>query len=254
MDTVSSHETEGTEMTEMTASTLHSAHSADTFHTRPPAARRPSFWLAPFAPATYREIGYTLTSLPTAVFGFSVMITLFCTGAGLTVTVLGLPVLALMLTTARGLGAFERGRARTLLDTDVPGPRPVSPTRTGIWGAITARLADAAGWKAALYQVIMFPWAVLSFCLSVTFLLTGWVYALYPLYHWVFARFTPWPGYRVFDYTDSSGVQHDYYITRPWQITGISLVGLILVFLTPQIVRGLTNVHRLAIRGLLSTR
>src|SRR5262249_14101354 len=136
VDPVSRYETEGPEMT---ASTL---HSADTFHTRPPAARRPPFWWAPFASATYREIGFTLTPRPRAAGGFPVVLPLFCSGLGLLVTALGLPVLALMLSAARGLGALERERARPLLDTDIPAPRPVSPTRTGIWGGITARLAD----------------------------------------------------------------------------------------------------------------
>ncbi|GAA2138929.1 hypothetical protein GCM10009760_20580 [Kitasatospora kazusensis] len=213
----------------------------------------PAFWRAPFAAAGFREVGFVLSGLPVAVAGFAFAVTCFAAGAGLLVTALGLPVLALLLAGGRGFGALERSRARTLLATEVTAPAPVRPSRPGFWGGVTARLADGAGWRAVLYQVLMFPWAVMSFVVSVTFLVTGWVIALYPLYHWVFARYTPWPGMQLFDYSEH-GVHHRYFVTSPFQIAAVSAIGLVLVFLTPQLVRGLTNVNRLAIRGLLGAR
>lgn len=233
--------------------------STSTYHPelRQPARQRsepaPAFWRAPFAGATFREIGFAVSGLPIAIAGFTFAVALFSLGLGLVVTALGLPVLALLLSGARGLGAVERRRARALLATEVAAPAPVRPARAGFWGSVTARLADAAGWKAMLYQVLMLPWAVLTFALSVTFLLTGWVVALYPLYHWVFARYTSWPGYQLFDF-NKDGVHYQYFITSPLQIAGVSAIGLALVFLTPPLVRGLTNVHRMAIQGLLGAR
>ncbi|WP_431679861.1 sensor domain-containing protein [Kitasatospora sp. KL5] len=236
----------------MTTAPLYSTtglHPADT-----PAARRPGFFRAPFSGTTYREVGYVLTGLPIAIAAFTVAVTLFSAGLGLAVTALGLPVLALLLSAARGFGALERYRARTLLGADIAAPAPVRPARAGFWGAVTARLADGAGWRGVLHQVVMFPWAVLSFALTVTFLVTGWVVALYPLYHWVFARYTDWPGYRVFDFTTDAGRHHEYYITSPAQIAGVSAIGIALVLLTPLMIRGLTGVNRLAARGLLGAR
>ncbi|MFJ4794408.1 sensor domain-containing protein [Kitasatospora purpeofusca] len=220
---------------------------------RPGAAHRteepPYAWRAPFSSYFYREVGYTLTGLPVAILGFVTAVALFALGVGTFVTVLGLPILAGLTTAARGFGRLERARVRGLLALDVPGPAPARP-RPGFWGAVTARLADAAGWKAVLYQVVMFPWAILSMTLSLVFLCVGWTLALYPAYHWVFARWTDWPGYRLFDFTNGSG-RHVYYIESPLQIAGVCLVGLLFVFVTSQLVRGLTNVSRLAARGLL---
>lgn len=244
--------TDDTEGPEMTSSALQHADHRYASPRRPDPAPA-AFRRAPFASSTYREIGFTLSSLPIAIAGFTFAVTLFSLGLGLVVTALGLPVLALLLAGARGFGALERGRARTLLAAEIAAPAPVRPGRPGFWGGVSARLADAAGWKAVLYQVLMFPWTLLSFVLSVVFLVTGWVLALYPVYHWVFARYTPWPGYRLYDYT-SNGVRHEYFVTSPLQIAGVSAIGLVLVFLTPLLVRGLTNVHRLAIRGLLGAR
>ncbi|MFI2608190.1 sensor domain-containing protein [Kitasatospora sp. NPDC018619] len=213
--------------------------------------RRPALWRTPFSAYYYREVGYALSGLPVAIAGFAVSITMFCFGLGTFVTVLGLPVLGALTSLARGFGRLERARVRGMLALDVPGPEPVRQVRPGTWGAITARLADAAGWKAVLYQVVMFPWAVLSFAVTLVFLLLGWSLALYPAYHWVFRAYTPWNGYRLFDFRDSDGVRHVYEIQAPWQIAALSLVGLVLVFLTTQLVRGLTNVNRLAAQGLL---
>ncbi|RKT16515.1 putative sensor protein [Streptomyces sp. 1114.5] len=211
----------------------------------------PPSWLAPLSRHHFREIGYVLTGLPVAIAGFTVAITLFCLGLGTFVTVLGLPVLAGLTTAARGLGRLERARVRGMLALDIPGPKPVRQARQGTWGAITARLADGSGWKAALYQVVMFPWAVFSFGMTLVFLLLGWSMALYPVYHWVFPTYTSWRGYRVFDFTDSHHVRHVYYIEGTWQIAAFSAVGLLLVFLTAQLVHGLTNVNRAAAQGLL---
>ncbi|WP_409058593.1 sensor domain-containing protein [Streptomyces sp. SYP-A7185] len=217
-------------------------------------AESPGFWRAPFAASTYREIGYTVTSLPLAIVGFTFAVTMFSLGLGLFVTVLGLPVLAAGLAGARGLGAAERGRARARLGLDVAGPDAVeTPRDGGAWAGMRARLSDGAGWRALLFQFVMFPPRVVSFVLSVTFLVTGWVVALLPAYSWVFPRYVDWPGYRVFDYT-SGGEHHAYYLESPVQIAGASLLGLTLVFLTPKLVRALTNIDRAAVRSLLGRR
>ncbi|MFD5435513.1 sensor domain-containing protein [Kitasatospora sp. NPDC127067] len=213
--------------------------------------RRPAVWRAPFSAYYYREVGYALSGLPVAIVGFVVSITLFCLGLGTFVTVIGLPVLGALTSVARGFGRLERARVRGMLALDVPGPAPVRRVRQGSWGAVTARLADGAGWKAVLYQVVMFPWAVLSFAVTLVFLLLGWALALYPVYHWVFPTYTSWKGYRLFDFHDSHGIRHVYDVQSPWQIAGLSLLGVLLILLTTQLVRGLTNVNRVAAQGLL---
>ncbi|MEV1025474.1 sensor domain-containing protein [Streptomyces sp. NPDC050264] len=210
--------------------------------TAPPAT---AFWRGPFDRSTYREIGHTITSLPVAIAGFVFAVTMFAVGTSTLVLWIGLPVLAGMLAGSRALGAAERGRARALLGLDVPAPEAPAPGLRG-------RLKDAAGWKALLFHTVMFPWRVLSFVVSVTFLLTGWAVALFPAYSWVFHRYLDWPGYRVYDFTTDAGVHHAYYIESPAQIAAVSAIGLVLVFLTPKLVRGLTNLDRAAIRSLLS--
>lgn len=211
----------------------------------------PSFWHAPFSAVTYREFGYTVTSFAFALVSFTFGVTMVSLGASLAVTVLGLPLLAAALAGARGLGAAERQRARTQLGLDVgePASRP-APRNPGWWSGVLARLTDTSGWKALLFHVAMFPWRVTSFCVSLTVLATAWTMALLPLYSWVFPTFVDWPGYKVFDY-DSGGTHHAYYLSSPFQIAGVALLGLVIVFLTPKVMRALTNVDRAAVRSLL---
>lgn len=211
---------------------------------------RPGFWRAPFSAEPYRELGFLLTAVPLAVLGFGYAVALFSAGLGLLVTVIGLPVLAALTAGARGFAALERHRARTLLGTEVGDPEPVRPSRPGFWGGVTARLADGLGWRAALYQVLMLPWSIFSAVLGLVLLTVGWVLAAFPAYQWVFARYTDWPGYQLYDFTTDAGVHHEYYLTSNWQIIGVSLLGLVFLYLTPPLLRGLTNVSRLAIRTL----
>ncbi|MGA4840942.1 sensor domain-containing protein [Streptomyces sp. G45] len=177
--------------------------------------------------------------------------TLLALGAGLAVTLLGVPVYAAMLAGARGLGAVERRRARDRLGLAVAEPEAARiPEAGGAFARMWARLGDGAGWRALVFQVVMFPWRVVSFALAVALWVTSWAVALFPAYSWVFARYTDWPGYRLYDYT-SGGEHHAYYIESPWQVAGVSAVGVLFVLLTPLVIRALNRVDRAAVRSLL---
>jgi hypothetical protein len=227
------------------------ARSAAAPLARPPAKRSPGFWRAPFDGSTYREIGYTLISLPIAVGGFTYAVTGFSVGVSTATTPVGLPVLAGTLGGARRLGALERRRVRAQLGRETPEPAaPPAVREAGWWARVRARLTDRAGWKALLFQAVMFPWRVASFCVSLTFVATGWALALLPAYSWVFPHYVGWPGYRIYDYT-SHGEHHQFYLSSPAEIAGTSLLGLAIVFLTPKLVHALTSVDRAAVRGML---
>ncbi|MEI5099058.1 sensor domain-containing protein [Streptomyces sp. PmtG] len=157
----------------------------------------------------------------------------------------------MLLAGARGLGAVERRRAREVLGLEVAEPEPVGASGEGGRRALGARLKDAAGWKAVAFQVVMFPWRVTAFVLAVTLWVTSWAVALFPTYSWVFAHYLDWPGYRVYDFTSSSGEHHAYYIESPVQVAGVGAVGIALVLLTPLVIRALNSVDRSAVRSLL---
>ncbi|MGP9019262.1 sensor histidine kinase [Streptomyces sp. BR1] len=152
---------------------------------------------------TWKEIAHLLANLPMALIGFVYVVVLVFTGAGLSVTVIGLPLLAVGLVGARQLGKLERARARALLGVriDEPTPIPAGGLRPGGRGGglrwLWSSLKDPVGWRNVLYEFIRLPWGVLTFAVTLT------------------AFFVAWP-----------------------------FLGLI--------ARGLTNVDRMMVRGLLS--
>ncbi|MEV7233207.1 sensor domain-containing protein [Streptomyces sp. NPDC051020] len=131
---------------------------------RPPPAR---FALDPW---TWKEISYLLSNLPMAVAGFVYTVFMIGIGVGLSVTVVGLPLLAGGLQGARLLGRAERGRARALLGVRIDEPSATALGRRdrGVLPWLWSSLKDPVGWRAVLYSFIRLPWGVLTF--TVTFL------------------------------------------------------------------------------------
>ncbi|CAM5744338.1 histidine kinase OS=Streptomyces alboniger OX=132473 GN=CP975_20690 PE=4 SV=1 [Streptomyces alboniger] len=114
-----------------------------------------------FSRHTWKEIAHLLANLPMALIGFVYTVTVLATGIGLTVTVIGLPLLAVALMGARRLGRLERARARALLGVrvDEPSPLPWGKRGGGLFQRLWMGLTDPVGWRTMLYDFIRLPWA-----------------------------------------------------------------------------------------------
>ncbi|MFG2607324.1 sensor histidine kinase [Streptomyces sp. NPDC048514] len=124
---------------------------------------------------TWKEIAHLLLNLPVAVFGFVYAVTVLATGGALTVTVIGLPLLALGLLGARQLGKLERIRARKLLGVRVEEPTPLPLARGGgLAQRLRMALKDPVGWRTLLYDAIRLPWGILTFCIVLISLFVLW--------------------------------------------------------------------------------
>ncbi|MGV9341068.1 sensor histidine kinase [Streptomyces sp. NPDC003688] len=201
---------------------------------------------APFEARAWREFGYVLLSLPIAIAMFVWAVTAMSLGAGLLVTFVGIPVLALGLAGCRGFGALERARARGLLRVDVAEPEPLTVRGPGALAWIGAVLKSGSSWRNLLFALLRFPWAVFSFAVGVSFWTYGWALLSYPLWFWVFPMYVGQGGIQL--YGDN---HHSVYLDNPFEITVTSLLGLVFTLLTPWILRGLTTVDALLVRGLL---
>ncbi|MFE2533043.1 sensor histidine kinase [Streptomyces sp. NPDC059371] len=135
---------------------------------RPPAVR-----LA-LDPGTWREISHLLVNLPASIIGFVYVVTMLATGAGLAVTVVGLPLLAAGLRGSRQLGKMERARARRLLGLRIDEPSPLPVRRTGFFGWLWSSLKDPVGWRAVLYDLIRLPWGIATFTVTLVSLFVLW--------------------------------------------------------------------------------
>ncbi|MFF7182091.1 sensor domain-containing protein [Streptomyces sp. NPDC008121] len=122
---------------------------------------------------TWREVAFLLANLPYALVGFVYTVVTVLLGVGLSVTVIGLPLLAFGLSGARGLGRAERARARALLGVRVDEPSRL-PRRHGFFPWLWSSLKDPVAWRTVLYSFIRLPWGVLTFTATLVALLVLW--------------------------------------------------------------------------------
>ncbi|MEU9283229.1 sensor domain-containing protein [Streptomyces sp. NPDC048275] len=220
------------------------------FHGAGAEARRhrlPAPLRAPIEARSWREFCYVMLSLPLGIIMFTFAVTMFSLGAGLLVTFLGIPVLAAALAGCRGFGALERARARGLLGVEVATPEPLRTKKRGVMAWMGAMLKSGSSWRQLLYALVQFPWAVFSFSVALSFWACGWTMLTYPLWFWVFPVYAGQDGLQIFG-DDTHSVQLD----NPFELTVTVLLGLLITMATPWIVRALTSVDRLMVRGLLA--
>ncbi|GGN84022.1 histidine kinase [Streptomyces albiflavescens] len=208
--------------------------------------RLPAPLRAPIEARSWREFGYVMLSLPLGIIMFTFAVTMFSLGAGLLITFLGIPVLAAALAGCRGFGTLERARARGLLGVEVSEPEPLRMKQRGAMAWMGAMLKSGTSWRHLLYAVVQFPWSVFSFVVALNFWAYGWALLTYPLWFWVFPMYGGQGGLQL--YGDDT---HAIYLDNPFEITVTALVGLLFTMATPWIVRALTTVDGLMVRGLL---
>ncbi|RCG23976.1 sensor histidine kinase [Sphaerisporangium album] len=129
---------------------------------------------------------YTLLGLPLAILSFCLLVPGLAAGTGLVVVWIGLPVLALTLVAARGLANVERSRLPEILGRPVALPRRKSAPAGSRWPRrMIQPVLDMQSWLDLLHGIVVFPVAIVTFVVTVTW----WALALtgltYPLYGWI---------------------------------------------------------------------
>jgi signal transduction histidine kinase len=190
---------------------------------------------------TYAELLYCLIGLPLGIAGFVFAVTTLSLSAGLLVTLIGVPILAVSLVVARGFGSAYRGLGRSLLGIDVETP-VVRRKRAGIVGYLT----EAHGWRAMGFMLVQFPLAIFDFVVAVFF----WGYGLFGTTYWVWWRSLPKQRDRD---KLHGGVQlfPHYFLDTPNREAVAFFLGLGLLLIAPYVVRGALAMDRALIRNLL---
>ncbi|MER7464479.1 sensor domain-containing protein [Streptomyces sp. NPDC097981] len=152
----------------MTAPVQVSHHAPD--NDRPPPIR------PALGAVAWKETVHLVSNLPLALVGFVYTVTMVATAGGLSVTAIGLPLLAAGLILSRQLGRLERARARVLLGVRVDEPTPLpGPRRAGgFFPWLWAGVKDPVAWRTVLYGLVRLPWGVLTFTAALVGLLVLW--------------------------------------------------------------------------------
>ncbi|ARQ69239.1 sensor histidine kinase [Streptomyces marincola] len=203
----------------------------------------------PFQLRTLREGGHALLNLPMAICGFVLAVSGITVSAGLLITFVGLPLMALTLLTLRAFGDVERARARLFLGTNVPRPESPRP-RNGRGGPLAWTLAVLRGnasWRAAAYALVHLPWALFTFTVVAVFWAAGWGMLTFPLWFWTIERYTDEPGVGVNVDGEGGGWVWD----SPPEAVLVAAFGLLTLIAGAWLIRGMAVVDRLLVGGLL---
>jgi signal transduction histidine kinase len=197
----------------------------------------------PFRKRSAAELLYALLGLPLALPGFLYVLIALPVSLVMTMVLLGIPMFTVAMKGARGLGGLYRAVARRVLDLRVVTP-PHRRAAAGLMAGFTSAMSDSTGWRAMLYLLIKFPLALVTLACAAVF----WAYGLglltYPVWHLLAGSATD-----VFPHA-SPGAGGLLLGTVPSILT-TSIVGLVLLFAAPWVVRSLVLLDRLLIGGLL---
>jgi len=143
----------------------------------------------------------------------------------LPVFLLGVPVLGVTLWVTRRLAWLERGRFRLVLDVDIPDSQP-RRLSGGLLSQLRTRMASPAGWREAGYMLARLPLGVAQFTLTIIFWSVPVAMLTLPIYNWALPN---------------GGAALGFGITvRSWWSTAlVGVLGLVLLVLSPRLVRWL---------------
>jgi len=128
-------------------------------------------------PRGWTQLTHHLLGLPLGIAYFVWLVTGLSLGAGLAITLLGIPILTLVLANVRPLLMAERGMANALLGTDLP-PVAIAPRGDGWLGRLKAYWTDGTTWRGTLYLLLRFPVGIFTFSVAVAAYSTaGWALA-----------------------------------------------------------------------------
>ncbi|GAA5045201.1 sensor histidine kinase [Nocardia callitridis] len=203
--------------------------------------------LAPFQAQTWKEFAYLLAVFMLGGVAISYLFTGVGGGALLVVTIIGAPVLALVLLGGRLWSVIYRALARHLLDTDVPEPPPFAP-KPGLIGFLVGAFTDAVSWRALGFLFLQCAIA-----------LVGGYLLLVGIAMTVFTALSPIP-WVLFHPTniDADGVEHhslgqfgNYFIDSWPRVLGLAAIGVIGCFVLPWLLRVFCWVQRVLTVALL---
>jgi signal transduction histidine kinase len=135
-------------------------------------------------PRTYGGIVYLLLALPLGIAEFTFLVTALALGAGLAITLIGIPILIATVFAWRWVAQAERRLIGALTGRVIPDPYRPTPAEGSIWRRLQARLADPATWKDLVFLLLQFPLGALAFIVAAGVLSVGVAALLAPLTFW----------------------------------------------------------------------
>lgn len=211
----------------------------------PPQPRRKSlagrFFGVAADPRAYAGLFYMVLALATGIFYFTWVVTGLSLSAGLAVLIIGIPFVILFFGSVRVLSLVEGRIVEVMLGERMPRRPLYSGRGRSLMQRIGDMFTDPRTWSTLLYMLLMLPLGIAYFSLAVTLLAVSLSFMAAPLLVWFGEIDT---GVRVggwqFLYVDN-----DYVSTslEPWALPLLFVAGVLLLFVTLHVARGLGTLH-----------
>ncbi|MGW4326508.1 sensor histidine kinase [Nocardia sp. NPDC004573] len=203
--------------------------------------------LAPVRARFWKELVYVLTVFVLGCLAVTYLFFGFGGGLYIAVTVIGLPILALVLLGGRVWGRIYRALAKDLLGVAVAPPPSFAPA-PGLIGYLKSAFTDRASWRAVVFLLAQAVLGVaVGYLVLIVVAMTVFT-ALSPI---------PWALVRPTN-VDASGVEHtsmvqfgEFYVDSWPKVLGFALVGLLGCLALPWPLRGVCWLHGLLTVALL---
>ena len=112
-------------------------------------------------PATYRAALCLVLLFPLGIVGFVWVVLTLVIGVGLSITLVGIPVVAASLVGAREIATVGRRLAHWGFKAKIATPPPLV-RGVGLLGWLGAVLLDTVNWRSALYLLLLLPMGIVS--------------------------------------------------------------------------------------------
>lgn len=190
-----------------------------------------------------REFLHAVLGLPLGIAAFSLAVSELSVAASLLATIVGLPLLVAGGLAARWLGGWLRIFSNTMTGDHVAAPPPFR-ARPGVLGWVRSGITDAAAWRARLYLLLKLPLGVVSSVTAVAMYSSG----VAALTYWMWRPLTACDAatcHRSGDYVAR------HHLDSAVNLAVLAFAGLVVLVLTPRVVRGVLALDRRLVRTLL---
>jgi hypothetical protein len=128
------------------------------------------------------DAAYLILGLPVGVAAFTLVVTGLSLGAGLAITLVGIPIVLATLIAARGIAELERRRAAPVVGAPIAGRE--RRLEGGAWARTRTTVTDPASWRDTLWALLLLPIGTAGFTIAVTVWSTALGLVSSPLYTW----------------------------------------------------------------------
>ncbi|MCD9029227.1 sensor domain-containing protein [Luteimonas sp. BDR2-5] len=211
---------------------------------RPPAPKPRSSLVGRFFgvaadPRTYSSLFYMMLSLATGLFYFLWVVVGLSVSLGLSIALIGIPLLILFFGSVRLLSLVEGRVVEVMLGERMP-RRPLYAARGRDWmQRIGDMFTDARTWSTLLYMLLMLPLGLAYFTIAVSLL--SFSLSL------VVATLALLPGVDLNVYLFGLDIPKH----APWLLPAVSAVGVLLLFASLHLFRGIGRMHGAIAKHLL---